>query len=288
MEIGPVARPIRVQTADHLTLHGLIYGSPAVDCVIHVHGKHGNHYENRFLWSLAAAYERHGLRLVVFSNRGAHVVAEAYREGTLEFTGGAVERFEECVLDIEAVRSGLLQSGMRAVAIQGHSFGCEKVIFHARSCPGDYVNILLSPADTYANALEFFDDHLPDPEPPSRCEKHSVVSWSTDRDAAPYGVCASDGSWYPVPISERSLHEMFRGEAVRQCSVLAEPLVGRFIVYLGDRDRLQIHGTCHQARLLSSVLSNIEFVSDPNGDHHLGPDIEANADAIARALVSKL
>jgi pimeloyl-ACP methyl ester carboxylesterase len=146
---------MRITTADGLELHGVLYEPPlpTQKVVLHIHGWTGNFYENAFLDHIAAACIRHGYAFLACNTRGAGFVQEFLQKDGRSVTyvkiGGSLERFEDSILDIQAVVNHLEKSGYREFVIEGHSTGCQKAVYYSSTTKDPRVAgiILLEPAD---------------------------------------------------------------------------------------------------------------------------------------------
>jgi pimeloyl-ACP methyl ester carboxylesterase len=146
---------VRVSTKDNLELHGLLYepDKPTKKAILHVHGMAGNFYENRFLDNMAKTYTAGGHTFCTFNNRGHDYIADFRKTDTNENKfvriGEVNEKFEECVLDVEAWINFLNSKGYNQIVLQGHSLGTVKVAFYQATKMDSRVNgiVLASPSD---------------------------------------------------------------------------------------------------------------------------------------------
>lgn len=138
---------VEVCTPDKLPLYGLyIKAKKSQTILINIHGTASNFYENYFIFPLGVSLKKEGISLLSTNNRGASVM-QVYPH-----MGAAIERFEDCILDIDAWIKYALSLGYKEIILQGHSLGAEKVIYYLNK--GKYVKkikgvILLAPADSY-------------------------------------------------------------------------------------------------------------------------------------------
>jgi len=120
----------RFVTTDGETLHGLFYQSEASskDCVLVMfHGVAMNFYTGP-LPVFAEALSGRGYDCLSMNTRGHDWIA---RSGDLTgFGGAAYEKFEDCLLDIDAVLDGLRARGFKRFVLVGHSLGSVKVLFY--------------------------------------------------------------------------------------------------------------------------------------------------------------
>jgi len=145
----------RIQTTDGLELVGLLY-EPEVKTekiLVHVHGMQGNFYENRFLDAISEKLTSKGIAFFTFNNRGCEVIKDLTQtvDGKKKFTriGNAYEKFEECILDIDAAVTSASTWGFSNIHLSGHSLGCPKVVYYLSETKDTRINsvLLLSPSD---------------------------------------------------------------------------------------------------------------------------------------------
>ncbi|MCL2539845.1 MAG: DUF1749 domain-containing protein [Firmicutes bacterium] len=143
----------RFKTSDGLKLQGLLYEpeNKTDKIVIHVHGAAGNFYENKFIDDFSVAFTKAGYAFLAFNNRGSGYETEMVREQDevkdYPVIGMLNEIFEECVLDIEAAIAFAKNMGYNEIVLQGHSLGCNKVIWPATQKNFAGKIILLAPCD---------------------------------------------------------------------------------------------------------------------------------------------
>ncbi len=146
---------IRFKTKDNLKLQGLLY-EPKQEtnkAIIHVHGWIGNFYENTFIDSIANSALQKNIAFFTFNNRGAGIVTEFIRNDKRENIGSSLEIFEESIFDIEEAVNFMQKKGYKEIILQGHSLGCQKIIYRQNSKKDRRIKglILLSPV----NDVEF-------------------------------------------------------------------------------------------------------------------------------------
>lgn len=146
----------RFPAADGVELQGWYSDVPGSTAVIHVHGKAGNGYENRFLDTLYRRYGELGVAFFTFDNRGRGV--ESYFPQNYPSTpqsedtkrgGSCYELFDESTHDIQGAVDFVKCQGITRVVLQGHSLGGPKVVNYLLNQPDAAVisAILLAPTD---------------------------------------------------------------------------------------------------------------------------------------------
>src|SRR5215213_1120117 len=141
-------RLVQFEASDGLRLNGILEDTGSDTTIIHVHGKSGNFYENKFVKVMLEAYPSGGFNFLSFNNRGHSSYVEAYQKGDIAYIGAAVERFEDCLLDLQAAEQFARTFSSRVV-MQGHSFGCEKIMYYSQHINPTLDLVLLSPCDGY-------------------------------------------------------------------------------------------------------------------------------------------
>lgn len=153
---------IRINSLDGIEQVGILY-TPMVETkkiVIHVHGLNGNFYENRFLDDLAKAYTRQHIAFLTFNNRGVNYITELLKGSEYEIIGGCFESFKDSILDIEGVINWVKDKGYQEIILEGHSYGCNKVLYYYHmKHDKDIKNIvLLAPCDIPAEVKKYLNN----------------------------------------------------------------------------------------------------------------------------------
>ena len=142
---------VRINSVDGIEQPGILY-RPNEDIdkiVIHVHGLNGNFYENRFLDVLAKSYTDKSYAFLTFNNRGNGFISELLKGSDFTVIGGSLEKFKDCLLDIEGVINWAKTKGYNKIILEGHSYGCNKVLYYYSHKKDDIVKqiVLLAPCD---------------------------------------------------------------------------------------------------------------------------------------------
>lgn len=144
----------KITTKDGLVLHGALYQpeKQTDKVLVHVHGMGGNFYENAFLDNIAKTLTDKGIAFCPFNNRGNGHITDFVREkdGKKDFVtyGSSGEKFEDCLLDIQAHIDFVKEKGFKDVHLSGHSLGAPKVAYYA-SQTNEYLKSVtfMSPSD---------------------------------------------------------------------------------------------------------------------------------------------
>lgn len=145
----------RLITKDNLELMGLLYepDTESKKILVHVHGMAGNFYENKFLDHIAEALTSNGIAFFAFNNRGMEFIKDMYKveeeKRSVVRLGDTYEKFEDCLLDIQAAIDFAESKGFSQIHLSGHSLGGPKVAYYAAKDGDKKIAsvIFLSPAD---------------------------------------------------------------------------------------------------------------------------------------------
>ncbi len=147
-------RLVRFNSSDDIELNGILYTpeEKSKRSIIHVHGLSGNYYQNEFLDKMALEYTKKGYNFLSFNNRGTGFISEFIdrkERPTYIRIGASYEDFDQSVLDIEGAIEFLSKLGSKEFILQGHSYGCNKVIHYYLNKGADSIKkiILLAPCD---------------------------------------------------------------------------------------------------------------------------------------------
>lgn len=150
---------IRIKSIDNIEMVGILYEPEEKNTkiVIHVHGLCGNFYENRFIDILAKTYTDKGYSFLTFNNRGTNFISELLKNNDFEIVGGCYEKFIDCLLDIDGAIKFIKQKGYTEVILEGHSYGCNKVIYYYSKKKDENINkiVLLAPCDIPQESKKF-------------------------------------------------------------------------------------------------------------------------------------
>ena len=153
---------VRINSIDEIEQPGILY-TPNEDTnkiVIHVHGLNGNFYENRFLDKLAKSYTDKNYAFLTFNNRGRDFITELLQGNDFTIIGGSLERFKDCILDIDGVVNWVKEKGYKEIILEGHSYGCNKVLYYYNHKKDDSIKkiVLLAPCDIPSEGKKFLSE----------------------------------------------------------------------------------------------------------------------------------
>lgn len=153
---------VRINSIDEIEQPGILYlpNKETDKIVIHVHGLNGNFYENRFLDILAKSYTDKNYAFLTFNNRGRDFITELFKGNDFTIIGGSLERFKDCLLDIDGVVNWVKAKGFKEIILEGHSYGCNKVLYYYNHRKDDNIKkiVLLAPCDIPSEGKKFLSE----------------------------------------------------------------------------------------------------------------------------------
>lgn len=265
-------RAVAVAAEDGIVHRGAFYDCGGIATVIHVHGKCGNFYENEFIERLACVYAKAGLNTLAVNNRGRDCISEAYCKGQLCYVGGALEQFELSVADIGGAVSYVSGLGHLAV-LQGHSHGCEKVLWYLSQRSDVAALILLSPANSYG-----LQNCWRSPETVEEQVERLTALGGQDPDhlsllpSNEYGVRTARRC-YSIPTTRPSLIGWLMSAGIHTfdpgVSWCHPQLQVPAFAYIGGEDDMQLDGWQITAECVKDRLPDARVMTLPKGDHHM-------------------
>lgn len=145
---------VEIKTKDEIVLNGLINEAPDSDTIlINIHGTGGNFYEELFIKNLFLELPKIGVSFLSINNRGNSILGDSWQR-----TGSAIEKFEDCLLDIDSWIEFSLGKKYKKIILQGHSLGTEKIVYYMNN--GKYRNkvksiVLLGFSDSYGCEMNY-------------------------------------------------------------------------------------------------------------------------------------
>jgi hypothetical protein len=152
---------VKVRTPDGLRLFGFLAESSQKDAIlINIHGTGSGFYVEEFESEFIKRLPEIGISVLFTNNRGNYTM-ESWQD-----TGAAVEKFEDCLIDIDSWIQFAIEKGYKKIILQGHSLGTEKVIYYMEKGKfEDKVNavILLGFSDSFGCQMKFLKTQKTDP-----------------------------------------------------------------------------------------------------------------------------
>ena len=275
--------------ADGLRLRGLFMppqrGKPVL---VHVHGNSGNFYENPFLDIMAQEYSKAGLGFLIFNNRGHDVIAEAYRFDHICYIGGAVESYAESFFDLQAAMDFARQHSA-VVLLQGHSFGCLKIVNYLSKSEQAIDAVLLSPADTLQLQRDFiYTESLEDQI--KRLRREYCGSLQQLLPTKEFGI-REGTTEYLIPISAGTFLELFQStfaEKLSYSTPIDYYLKSAVFVYCGAADPLLTSSMETIKTFFERRFRTVRFCVERAGNHHLRSVEQKVAQKIARWVLDQV
>lgn len=150
---------VRINSIDGIEQPGILFTPKAKTnkIVIHVHGLNGNFYENRFIDILAQTYTSKGYAFLTFNNRGRDFITQLLKGNDFVVMGGCLESFKDTLLDISGIINWVKEKGYNEITLEGHSYGCNKVIYYYNKKKDDCIKniVLLAPCDIPSEIKKF-------------------------------------------------------------------------------------------------------------------------------------
>ena len=254
-------------------LHGIYFSEEYNNhTIIHVHGNFGNFYQNEFISVMSKVYLSSGINLLSFNLTSHDGLAEGFKDGEFEYVGGAVSDFNECLNDIDAAIC-FAKKYVNHITLQGHSLGCDRIIYYLLKKGEKYNSILLSPVDSNKVQEHWIGYKVADQIKGLRMDKENLnkkINW-LPMDS--YGAKGNNKEWiYQIPICKSALTSILEGAAFKYLNLDLKPIFkidAKCIVYCGVNDGLL---TCTPSDMISYLrekFTEIEEISYLKADHDL-------------------
>ena len=268
-----------------LVLDGLIFRPPSPRlAIIHVHGSLGNFYHQSFIRVFASRFARHGIAFLSFNLTAHDGIAEGYSAaGDMRYVGGSLAPFESCLDDLDALVR-VARTLCPRVVLQGHSLGCDRVLFYAQQRTVDIPLILLSPCDSHRLQEQWLDSETVTQQVARLAATSDAASPLQLVNPSEYGVAGPDGWTYSIPVTKAALLSIIAGPPFQLLRVgsTAQPLSGApAFVYLGAEDSIRGAGLQELIAHLRALMPSARVFTSPRGDHCLQGCEETVADAIS-------
>lgn len=275
---------VTFNNAKGLRLDGILYQNEGNDTtIIHVHGSFGNFYANRWLRIMAKLYLDAGINFLSFNLSTHDGVAEAYRyqgeskKDRFEYVGFSVVDFTTCLDDISGAIDFVSQFS-KNIILQGHSLGCDRVLYYLINSKSTYSFILLGPADSYDLQKNWIS--------PQNIEQQIArikayvfpqgeYEWLSIKE---YGIRQPPDEVYYIPTTRGALISILEGppmELLRIDSSVDFTLNQHALVYMGEKDGYRTYTAETMFEYLDKHMPNVTQVYFPEGNHELsGVEVE--------------
>ena len=262
---------VRINSNDNIEQVGILYNpnTETKRIVIHVHGLAGNFYENRFLDILAKTYTDNGLAFLTFNNRGNGYITDLLKDDGFIVCGACYEIFKDSILDIEGVVNWVKERGYSEIILEGHSYGCSKVLYYYNNKKDDSIKkiVLLAPCDTPGESKKFlsseeYDNALKESE---RLVKENKGDELIDFSVMSNGK-VSAATYYYGFIPE-SIPDFIRYRDGKKSNILNNVDIPVLVVF-GDKDECVLTMPIDTViKYLQDNISNCSIKVIPGADH---------------------
>lgn len=144
---------VEVNTSDNIPLQGFLAESPNKETIIiNIHGTGSSFYSEGFEKYFVEILPNKNISVLFTNNRGSYIMAWQNKGGA------AMEKFEDCLTDIDTWVEFARNKGYKNIVLQGHSFGTNKVIYYMNNGAfKDLISaiILLGFSDSYGVQINF-------------------------------------------------------------------------------------------------------------------------------------
>lgn len=142
---------VKAKTLDGYHFTGLLSepSEKTKKIIVHIHGMAGSPILNEYYQAMHDYYTSNGIAFVVGEHRGTGTITAFVHDSTDGVIGNSFERFEDCVLDVQAWIDFAKEQGYEKIWLQSHSLGPSKVAYYINQTKGHGVKglIWLSPSD---------------------------------------------------------------------------------------------------------------------------------------------
>ena len=285
--VGPAAhgKLLSVVNGAGLLLDGIVFSPPdARLAIVHVHGSLGNFYQQPFIRVFANRLARHGVAVLSFNLTAHDGVSEGYTpDREMRYVGGSLSKFETCLDDLDALLY-FAGSICPRVVLQGHSLGCDRVLFYTQRRATRIPLILLSPCDS-RRLQEIWLDGKPILEQAERLSSGSGDDEQVSLvPASEYGMNGPDGWTYSIPISRAALLSIITGPPFQILRVdsSSQPVSSApAFVYMGTGDAIRGAPLNKMTAHVRGLVPSARVFTVEHGDHSLDGCEETVADAIS-------
>lgn len=263
---------VRMKSIDDIELPGILYTSEdekTNKIVIHVHGMSGNFYENGFIDELAKSYIGKGYSFLTFNNRGKDYITEMIKNDEYVILGSCLESFKDCILDIDGVIKWVKSIGYSEIILEGHSYGCNKVIYYYDNKKDESVKqvVLLAPCDIPKEIELYTGDEY------ERCisESKRLVENGREKELIDFSVFAngkvSANTFYKDFLYESEC-DFFRYRDLDYKSRILHEIEIPVLIIFGDKDECVLTQPLEMVeKYLRTNIKNCNVLIIENTDH---------------------
>jgi pimeloyl-ACP methyl ester carboxylesterase len=142
---------VNTKTSDGFHFSGLL-SEPSGErkgIILHIHGMAGSIYMNSFYTEMHETFPQNGYAFLTGELRGTSTIQEFITDRGEEICGNAYEKFEDCIIDIQAWVDFAQTLGYSKIWLQGHSLGTSKITYYVAQTKSPIIEglLLISPSD---------------------------------------------------------------------------------------------------------------------------------------------
>lgn len=272
-----VTELVKFKNRSGLYLDGLYFYSPINHCcVVYVHGSFGNFYSNSFIKVMAEIYNARGINFLSFNLTQHDGIAEAVRERNFvcswEYVGYSISDYNSCIDDIHGALDFVRIRNNNNIILQGHSLGCNRVLYYVKESECECPIVLLSPT----NSLELQKRWIFPEEIAHQISRLIASGLKNDISYIEHGVNTSgkeinrtrDDAPY-IPISEKALVTMLKNPSMDIVQMLnnEKPVTNLAFIYLGGQDEYQTDPFDIYINCFDRYFSSTTYKLINNGNH---------------------
>ncbi|MBI2414416.1 alpha/beta hydrolase [candidate division WWE3 bacterium] len=280
---------VQAKTPDNIILYGLLLegGKKSDTAMLFIHGTASNFYCEDFMQVVSGELIETGITSLLVNNRGAD------QGSSWQPTGASVEKFEDCVIDIDTWIEFLQNKGYSNIILCGHSLGTEKVVYYMNK--GKLVDtvkavLLLGFADSYGTHYKFLKSQTINPmdEAIELIKQGKGYQYLTSIWLSHAGILPQSAESYVNFFSDNS--EISKAFPIRQGKGLVSyqninvPIFGA----ISDGEEYTVIPTTDAVELLRSENKNTEIHLFNDSDHCFGGSESKLAKLIVDFLKRKL
>ena len=287
MVIGESADGTLVSVVNNagLVLDGIVFSPPKPRlAIVHVHGSLGNFYQQSFIRVFANCLIQHGVAILSFNLTCHDGVSEGYTaDQRMQYVGGSLSRFETCLDDLDALLS-FARSFCTTVVLQGHSLGCDRVLFYVQQRAARIPLILLSPCDSHRLQETWISGETIAKQAARLSSASDDNKEVTLLSASEYGLSGPDDWTYSIPISRSALLSIITGppfQILRVNDSARTVSDAPAFVYMGTEDAIRGAPFSEMAKHVRRLVPKARVFPVEHGDHSLDGCEEKVADSIS-------
>lgn len=283
---------VKFKNRSGLFLDGLYFYNPEnYHVIIHVHGSFGNFYSNTFINIMAKTYNTKGINFLSFNLTQHDGIAEAVREqGNIcgwEYVGYSISDYNSCIDDISGACDYVKNRNNNIIILQGHSLGCNRVLYYVKESGCDYPIVLLSPTNSlelqrrwiFPESIEHQISRLIDSGVGNNINyiEHGVNTLEKEMN------CVQDDTPY-IPISGNALVSMLKNPSMDIVHMLdyESPVANLAFVYFGNQDEYQTDKLERYKICFERYFSDTTYKIISDGNHSFLGHEEELSNSIAQ------